>query len=183
MNNVVTCGLLSQHAIYDKDIEERLDKAISKIVTENDALRFLLFKYAASHGPLFDMFAAIAYRAKLMNPDKEIKLSAVVFEDHKEQEIEALRSWQYDLPSFMVDEVLSQPAPKNVGRITERVKQGEKWIAEQSDYIFSYYYDCLYYSTRADLTEAERTQFYNKYIKPMHLKIEENGDVTIHLRG
>ena len=36
--------------------------------------------------------------------------------------------------------------------------------------------------TRANLTEAEQKQFYNKYIKPMHLKIEENGDVTILLR-
>lgn len=32
---------------------------------------------------------------------------------------------------------------------------------------------------RAELTEAEQKQFYNKYIKPMHLKIEENKDVTI----
>lgn len=39
-----------------------------------------------------------------------------------------------------------------------------------------------YRTTRADMTDAEEEQFYNTYIKPMHIKIEENGDVSILLR-
>ena len=36
-------------------------------------------------------------------------------------------------------------------------------------------------ATRADMTAAERTQFYNRYIKPMKIVIDENGDASIEL--
>jgi len=38
-----------------------------------------------------------------------------------------------------------------------------------------------YTEARAEMSEAEARQFYNKYIKPMHLVILENGDVHIQL--
>ena len=39
-----------------------------------------------------------------------------------------------------------------------------------------------YRLTRVDMSEAEKTQFYTKYIKPMHLIISENGDISIALK-
>ena len=36
-------------------------------------------------------------------------------------------------------------------------------------------------STRANLTEGERTQFYNRYLKPMHLSIDKDGNVSVEL--
>ena len=42
--------------------------------------------------------------------------------------------------------------------------------------------DVALQSTRITMSEAERDQFYKKYIRPMHLVIEEDGDVSIVLR-
>lgn len=36
-------------------------------------------------------------------------------------------------------------------------------------------------ATRANLTDAEKKAFFDKYIKPMHLHIDDNGDVKIEL--
>lgn len=41
----------------------------------------------------------------------------------------------------------------------------------------------VYRSTRVTLSEAEKRQFYGKYIKPMHIVIDSNGNVSIELRG
>ena len=38
-----------------------------------------------------------------------------------------------------------------------------------------------YFSTRAEMSDAEQRQFYNRYIKPMKLLIDDNGDVSIKL--
>lgn len=32
------------------------------------------------------------------------------------------------------------------------------------------------------MSEAEKRQFYEKYVKPMHLVIDKNGNVTIELK-
>lgn len=43
--------------------------------------------------------------------------------------------------------------------------------------------DHAFQATRAEMSGAERQQFYNKYIKPMHLVIQENGAVEIRLQS
>ncbi|MCI8387481.1 MAG: hypothetical protein HFE63_03315 [Clostridiales bacterium] len=43
--------------------------------------------------------------------------------------------------------------------------------------------DEVYRTTRVTMSEAECRQFYNKYIRPMHLVIDDNGDVSIELRS
>ena len=40
-----------------------------------------------------------------------------------------------------------------------------------------------YCATRADMSDAERRQFYNRYIKTMRLLIGDDGEVTIALEG
>lgn len=36
--------------------------------------------------------------------------------------------------------------------------------------------------TRLTMTEAEKRQFYDKYIRPMHLVIDSEGNVSIELK-
>ena len=43
--------------------------------------------------------------------------------------------------------------------------------------------ESAFQSTRIVMSDAEKRQFYNQYIKPMHLVIAKNGDVSIELRG
>ncbi|MHB1421190.1 MAG: NYN domain-containing protein, partial [Bacillota bacterium] len=40
-----------------------------------------------------------------------------------------------------------------------------------------------YRITRAEMSDAENQQFYNKYIKPMHLMIDKDGNVSIELKS
>lgn len=67
-------------------------------------------------------------------------------------------------------------------KVTALVRAARKYLAERVRLNVNDMLRSIYYSTRADMTEAEQKQFYNKFIKPMHLKIEDNGDVTILLR-
>lgn len=39
------------------------------------------------------------------------------------------------------------------------------------------------HSTRVQMSETEKQQFFNRYIKPMYLEIAEDGTVSIHLRS
>jgi len=43
--------------------------------------------------------------------------------------------------------------------------------------------EAAYRSTRVEMSEDEKKQFYNRFIKPMHLVIGEDGNVTIELQG
>ncbi|MBQ7916460.1 MAG: hypothetical protein IJ315_06705 [Firmicutes bacterium] len=43
--------------------------------------------------------------------------------------------------------------------------------------------DKAFFSTRIVMSEAEKSQFYNRYIKPMHLIIEKEGNVKIQLQS
>lgn len=36
-------------------------------------------------------------------------------------------------------------------------------------------------ATRADMAPGETKQFYNKYIKPMHIEVDKNGEVFLRL--
>lgn len=42
--------------------------------------------------------------------------------------------------------------------------------------------DTAFQATRVGMSDAEKQQFYNRFIKPMHLEIAENGDVSIKLQ-
>jgi hypothetical protein len=39
-----------------------------------------------------------------------------------------------------------------------------------------------YRVTRIEMSDAEKRQFFNKYIKPMHLIIGKDGNVSIELK-
>ena len=67
-------------------------------------------------------------------------------------------------------------------KVTALVRAARKYLTEKVKLNVHDMLRAVYYSTRADMTDAEQKQFYDKFIKPMHLKIEDNGDVTILLR-
>ena len=142
---MATCCFLCQDPVYDNDIEERLDNAIAKVAQENDTVRFLLYGcWDISSRRFHDLFAAAAYRAKLANPHKEISLSLVVHETERRQVLSALQEWRYSLPSFMLDEILSPPAPQGIKDGVAIEKRMQRWMIGQADYVFTYLYDCLH---------------------------------------
>lgn len=54
-------------------------------------------------------------------------------------------------------------------------------LAEKIDLNILDLLDDVYRRTRADMTTAERQQFYNRYIKPMRLTIDPDGTVRVQL--
>jgi len=142
---MATCCFLCQDPVYDKDIEERLDKAIAKIVLESDTVRFLLYGcWDISSRRFHDLFATAAYRAKLANPHKEIRLSIVAPDEERGQVQNALQKWQYPMPSFMFDEILSPPTPQGIKDAFAIEKRTQRWMIGQADFVFTYLYDCLH---------------------------------------
>ena len=59
----------------------------------------------------------------------------------------------------------------------------KKYIAAKVNLNVNVMLDEVYRSTRVRMTSAEEKQFYQKYIKPMHLVIEDDGNVRIELRS
>lgn len=125
--------------------KERLDKAIAKIVLESDTVRFLLYGcWDISSRRFHDLFATAAYRAKLANPHKEIRLSIVAPDEERGQVQNALQKWQYPMPSFMFDEILSPPTPQGIKDAFAIEKRTQRWMIGQADFVFTYLYDCLH---------------------------------------
>ncbi|MBQ8510940.1 MAG: hypothetical protein IJ493_13645 [Clostridia bacterium] len=63
------------------------------------------------------------------------------------------------------------------------ITETKRYLAERIQLNVQVMLDEVYRVTRVTMSEAECQQFYNKYIKPMHLVIAENGDVSVELRG
>lgn len=68
-------------------------------------------------------------------------------------------------------------------KIAALVRETKRYIEEHMQLNVEVMLDEVYRTTRVRMTDAECKQFYNKYIRPMHLVIKENGDVCIELRN
>ncbi len=68
-------------------------------------------------------------------------------------------------------------------KIAALVNETKRYLDERLQLNVEVMLDEVYKNTRVHMTEAECTQFYNQYIRPMHLVIDKNGDVRIELRG
>ncbi len=68
-------------------------------------------------------------------------------------------------------------------KIAALVCETKRYLLEHINLNVEEMLDEVYKNTRVHMTEAECTQFYNQYIRPMHLVIEKNGDVSVELRG
>ncbi len=85
------------------------------------------------------------------------------------------------IPFCYIDEFCTGNA--NEIKLATLVNETKRYIEKHMDLNVQVMLDEVYRTTRVQMSEAEYRQFYNTYIKPMHLVIQENGDVTIELRG
>ncbi len=67
-------------------------------------------------------------------------------------------------------------------KIAALITETKRYLAEHINLNVEVMLDEVYKNTRVRMTDAECKQFYAKYIKPMHLIINENGDVSVELR-
>ena len=68
-------------------------------------------------------------------------------------------------------------------KIAALINETKRYLADALKLNVDVMLDEVYKVTRVSMSEAECRQFYNKYIKPMHLVIADNGDVSIELRS
>ena len=68
-------------------------------------------------------------------------------------------------------------------KIAALVNETKRYLSDALKLNVDVMLDEVYRVTRVTMSEAECRQFYNKYIKPMHLVISDNGDVSIELRS
>ncbi len=67
-------------------------------------------------------------------------------------------------------------------KIAALVSEVKRYLDEHINLNVEVMLDEVYKNTRVRMTDAECKQFYGKYIKPMHLVIEGNGDIRVELR-
>ena len=67
-------------------------------------------------------------------------------------------------------------------KIAALIAEVKRYLDEHINLNVEVMLDEVYKNTRVRMTDAECKQFYGKYIKPMHLVIESNGDVRVELR-
>jgi len=68
-------------------------------------------------------------------------------------------------------------------KLSALVMETKKYLSERIQLNVNEMLADVYRTTRVHMTEAEQTQFYNKYIKPMHFVIAPDGNVTVELRS
>lgn len=141
---MVTCCFLGQSQVYDKDIEKKLNKAVAEIAQANTSVRFLFCGLDADNkASYFDYAFTAVYLAKQANPQKKIFQSIVVEKEKHGSFIAGLCNWRAEVPSFMVDEVLSPPWFQEERTRTAYEQKIRNWIIEKSDYLITYQYDGL----------------------------------------
>lgn len=71
----------------------------------------------------------------------------------------------------------------NSGQIKEQAlrKEIQKRLDEEVNFNIQEVLSEALTATRADMAPGEKQQFYNKYIKPMHIEVDENGEVFLRL--
>ena len=71
----------------------------------------------------------------------------------------------------------------NSGQIKERalLKEIQDRLEEEVNFNIRDVLNEALAATRADMAPGETKQFYNKYIKPMHIEVDEDGEVFLRL--
>ncbi|MCI8650747.1 MAG: hypothetical protein HFG20_11600 [Anaerotruncus sp.] len=103
---MVTCTFLGHRDVYDRDIYERVLKAIYQIVEVNDAVEFLFAEIRGFYG----LCILAALNAKRHHPQKAVTITIAL---ESEKASPAIPSCLYDRLIFP-----SIPAPKNESDVT-----------------------------------------------------------------
>lgn len=66
-------------------------------------------------------------------------------------------------------------------KVRALLKELRQRLEEEVNFNIQHMLQDVYDVTRADMTKGEKEQFYNRFIKPMHIEIDSDGEVYIRL--
>jgi len=126
---VTVCTFAGHREVYQANISEMLDKAISKIINTDDSFRFLV----GGMGEFDGMCSSAVRRAKRKYPNKEIRLELVL--PYLTQELNDNKL--YYKTSF--DDVVIPIELAGV-HYKSAITKRNRWMVEQSDWLIAFVY-------------------------------------------
>jgi len=126
---VKVCTFAGHREVYQANISEMLDEAISKIINTDDSFRFLV----GGMGEFDGMCSSAVRRAKRKYPNKEIRLELVLpYLTHELNENKLYYETSFD--DVVIPIELAGVHYKSA--ITKR----NRWMVEQSDWLIAFIY-------------------------------------------
>lgn len=127
---MTTCTFAGHREVYQANISEKLDEAISKILSSGDsAFQFLV----GGMGKFDEMCASAIRSAKKKYPNLEITLSLVL--PYMKQEVNESKDY-YEL---LYDDVIIPFELAGV-HYKSAITKRNRWMVEQSDWLIAYVY-------------------------------------------
>ncbi len=126
---MTVCTFAGHREVYQANISEMLDKAISKIINTDDSFRFLV----GGMGEFDGMCSSAVRRAKRKCPNKEIRLELVL--PYLTQELNDNKLY-YETSFDDVVIPIELAGVHYKSAITKR----NRWMVEQSDWLIAFVY-------------------------------------------
>lgn len=156
---MATCTFLGHKEVHDKDIYEKLARAVYGLVEEHDEAEFLFY----NQGTFYDLCLAAVLEARQRFPQKRISITWVVPAEERERFAADLAGGRGNLPPCVADRVAAPP-PVSGSPVTAH-KKIERWTIQQSTHLISYLYFAFcapenrqyFYARAAGLTVLDMT--------------------------
>ena len=129
MRKVTVCTFAGHREVYQANISEMLDEAISKIINTDDSFRFLV----GGMGEFDGMCSSAVRRAKRKYPNTEIRLELVL--PYLTQELNDNKLY-YETSFDDVVIPIELAGVHYKSAITKR----NRWMVEQSDWLIAFVY-------------------------------------------
>lgn len=126
---MTVCTFAGHREVYQANISEMLDEAISKIINTDDSFRFLV----GGMGEFDGMCSSVVRRAKRKCPNKEIRLELVL--PYLTQELNDNKLY-YETSFDDVVIPIELAGVHYKSAITKR----NRWMVEQSDWLIAFVY-------------------------------------------
>lgn len=138
---MAVCSFIGHGDVYDADMELRLQAAIEQVLSENEAVEFLL--YSVLNEEFFNYCLMAALRIRSQHPGK-VTITLAQFESHERR-----------IPSCMIDRVISPKLPEQKSKDNALTyKHKLRWIIQNSSHLICCIYDKLYDSNMQALKAA-----------------------------
>jgi len=126
---VTVCTFAGHREVYQANIAEKLDEAISKIMSEDDCFRFLV----GGMGDFDGMCSSAVRRAKRNYPDKQISLELVLpYLTRELNENKQFYETSYD--DVIIPIELADVHYKSA------INRRNRWMVEKSDWMVAFVY-------------------------------------------
>lgn len=132
------CTFFGITELYDKDFPNTVRGKLRTFIENNDNIEFW---FHTPGRPCYEFLFAVM-EEKAARPDKHMEIVCVA-DFHKRPTEEQLNARDMFLPACLADRILYPPI--SAERSWERNRQIDRWIAEQCNTIFLYYYPELAY--------------------------------------